>query len=288
MRYSSDMVIGRWLGCVVAAAAAACAAPAEREYELTGQVLAVDEARQEVTIRHEDIPQFMPGMTMAFRVREPALLAGRAPGDLVAGTLVVTNDGAHLKRLEPTGVAPVAETPAVSPRILQPGDTPSDAALRDQTGAVRHLSDWRGHVSAVTFTYTRCPLPDFCPLMDRQFQRVHARILEDAGLRDAARLLSITVDPEHDTPAVLSAHAAALGADPQIWTFLTGSADSVKEVAAQFGVSIMSGTAPGGGIVHNLRTAVIDARGQVTTVLSGNDWDPDALLDALAAARSAR
>ena len=140
---------------MVAAAAAACAAPAEREYELTGQVLAVDEARQEVTIRHEDIPQFMPGMTMAFRVREPALLAGRAPGDLVAGTLVVTNDGAHLKRLEPTGVAPVAETPAVSPRILQPGDTPSDAALRDQTGAVRHLSDWRGHVSAVTFTYTR-------------------------------------------------------------------------------------------------------------------------------------
>src|SRR5688572_12258499 len=151
---------------MLAASVAAGCAPRPREYELRGVVVAVDSTRQEITIKHDDIPRFMPGMTMPFRVKDAALLEGRVPGDLVRATLVVEDNGAHLRALERTGSAPAPPVEAAPPRPLEPGAEVPDASFVDQDGATRRFSSWRGHALAVTFMYTRCPIPNFCPLMD--------------------------------------------------------------------------------------------------------------------------
>jgi protein SCO1/2 len=272
----------------VAVAAAGCS-PSAREYQLTGQIVAIDPARQEVTIKHEDIPRFMPGMTMAFKVSARGLLEGRVPGDLVKATLVVERSDAHLRTLDRTGFAPVTE-PAVATRVmdlLAAGDTVRDGVLVDETNRRRRFADWRGEVVAVTFTYTRCPLPNFCPLMDRHFKSVQDQIQGDATLRGGVTLLTVSLDPDHDSPAVLAKRAADLQANPEIWRFLTGNRDEVEQFASQFGVSIIR--EPGNPeLVHNLRTAVIDAHGRLRTVLSGNEWTPADLVAELRNARAGR
>ncbi len=179
-----------------------------------------------------------------------------------------------------TGHAPI-RNPGAGPAItdadlLKTGDTIPDVALTDETGATRRLSSFKGHRLALTFIYTRCPLPDFCPLMDKHFARIQQEIQRSPDLADV-RLVSITLDPEFDTPPVLQAHAKAAGAAPATWTFLTGNRDEVLALAKGFGIV----TEPGESaavVVHNLRTAVIDAEGRVAAVHSGNMWTPAELV----------
>jgi protein SCO1 len=268
---------------------AACSRPG-REYELKGQVVAVDQARQEITIKHEDIPHFMPGMTMAFRVRQRRLLEGRVPGDLVKATLVVGTADAYLRTLERTGFTALTEpaTPTHVMDLLAQGQAVRDATLLDEHGRRRRLADWRGDVLAVTFMYTRCPLPNFCPLMDRHFKAVQNQIRDDASLRGRVQLLSVSFDPDHDTPAVLAKRAAEVNADPAVWHFMTGSPEEVARFSSQFGISLMREDPRESEIVHNLRTAVIAGDGRLTAILRGNEWTPSELVAELRHARAGR
>jgi protein SCO1/2 len=275
---------------LLATAASACRPPAGRQYELQGQILAVDAARQELTIKHQDIPGFMPAMTMAFKVGAPRLMEGRTAGELVTATLVVNDSEAHLRAIARTGFAPFESTDAPTRvmDLIQPGDPARDATLVDETGRQRRLADWRGHVVAVTFVYTRCPLPDFCPLMDRHFKTAQSRLKDDHDLRDAVRLLSVSVDPEYDTPPVLAARATELGADPAVWQFLTGERDQVESFAAQFGVSVVRKSPSPADIVHNIRTAILDGNGRLVATLSGTAWAPEDLMTEIRRAHAKR
>ncbi len=270
-------------------AAAACSNARAREYELKGQILAIDESRAEVTVKHEDIRGFMPGMTMAFAVKPAGAIAGKKPGDLIRATLVVEEALAYLSEIETTGHAPVTE-PLPPPRVslLEPGDPLPDAVLVDSTGTTRHLSEWRGKALALTFIYTRCPVPNFCPLMDRNFAEVQRAVAEDSSLSSRTHLVSISFDPEYDTPPVLAAHAKRAGADPRLWTFLTGDRNDVEAFGAQLGVSIVPDQASAPEIVHNLRTAVVDTEGRLVKILNGNEWTPGELLDLLRNASGVR
>ena len=283
------MVPGLLAVVMISMASAACR-PAGREYELKGQILAVDPTRQELTIKHQDIPGFMPGMTMAFKVGEPRLMESRTIGELVTATLVVTETEAHLRDIARTGFAAVDSTHTATRvmDLVEPGHPVRDATLVDETGSSRRLADWRGRVLAVTFTYTRCPLPDFCPLMDRHFRTVQTRLKEDTDLRDAVRLLSVTLDPEYDTPAVLAKRAKELGTDPAVWQFLTGEREQVESFAAQFGISVSRDPSAPTDILHNLRTAIIDGNGALVTTLPGNAWTPADLLTEIRRARAKR
>ena len=254
-----------------------------REYELRGQVLAVNPARQEITIKHEDIRGFMPAMTMPFKVRNQRLLDGRTAGDLVTATLVVEQSDAYLRAIARTGHAAVTgPLPGVPPAaILGPGDDVPDVHVTDQAGIARRLSDWRGRIVAVTFIYTRCPLPDFCPLMDRHFGAAQKMLAGDPALRGRSHLVSVSFDPRYDTPPVLAAHAARIGADPATWSVVTGQPDAIDRFAAAFGISIIRDDADGAEIVHNLRTAVIDREGRLVEVFSGNQWTPEQLVAAM-------
>ena len=224
----------RFRGIVIltALAVTGCSrAPESKQYEVRGQILSVDPARQEVLVDHEDIKGFMPAMTMPYKVKDPALLEGKTPGDFITATLVVEEVNAYLSTLTTTGHAPV-ETPSAGPLItdadlLKDGDVVPDHALIDQSGTPRPIGSLRGHRAVLTFMYTHCPLPDFCPLMDKQFAEVQQAIRKSPELADV-RLVSVTLDHEFDTPAVLDTHAKALGADPRLWRFLTGDRDEVS------------------------------------------------------------
>jgi protein SCO1/2 len=266
-----------------------CQRPAQR-YQLNGQIVAVDPTRQELTIKHEDIPGFMPGMTMAFKVWAPRLMDGRIPGEIVTATLVVNGTDAHLRDVARTGFSPVVEVhPAARvPNLLQPGDAVRDTTLVDETGSPHRLEDFRGHTLAVTFIYTRCPLSNFCPLMDRHFRAVQEQVRADPDLRGGVRLLSVSFDPEHDRPAVLAKHAARLGADSTVWRFLTGDREAVEAFTAQFAVSVMRESARPDDIVHNLRTVIIDGEGKLVTSFSGSEWTPADLVAEIRRARTKR
>lgn len=265
----------------VCLAALACAAACSRPptYQLQGQIVAVDEAKQQLTVKHGDIKNFMPAMTMAYTVKDKSMMDGRTPGDLITATLVVDDSRGYLTSIEVTGHAPLTEPPP-SPAVdlLEPGQNVPEIPLVDEEGNTRRLSDWRGKVVAVTFIYTRCPLPDFCPLMDKHFAAIQREADADPQLKGRVHLLSVSIDPAFDTPAVLREHAKRAGARPEDWTFLTGTPENVTKLGQRFGVAVMTEGAGEGSLIHNLRTAVIDPEGRLTTVLSGNDWSAADLL----------
>jgi len=256
-----------------------------RRYELRGQVLSIQLDRSEVTLRHEDIPGFMPAMTMPFRAKDRGRLAGLQPGDLVRGTLVVLEDDAYLEGLERTGhaalpaSAPVVPEPGAS--ALKPGEAVPDEAFVDQDGRKVRLSSFAGSALVVTVIYTRCPLPDYCPRMDRQFAAIQAAIASGRVPR-RVRLISVSFDPAFDTPAVLKEHAAKVGANTAIWSFLTGDLKAVDEFGARFGLSVLRAERDPADITHNLRTAVIDARGRLVKIYDGNKWTPAEIVADLA------
>jgi protein SCO1 len=281
MRWTS----ATWLAALALVAACSSAPPA-REYELQGQILAIDGERQQVLIKHGDIKGFMPGMTMPFTVKEAALLEGRQAGDLVTATLVVTNVDAHLSTLTKTGTAPIPEqvqVTATDGAVLQPGDVVPNQLLTDQDGKPRAISSFRGHRVALTFMYVRCPLPDFCPLMDRNFAAVQKTVAATPELKDV-QLVSVSFDTANDTPAVLKMHAQALGADPARWSFLTASPEEMDKLTRRFGLHVERNAQNAIEITHNLRTAVIDPEGKVVTIHSGTDWTPAQLVADLKAA----
>ena len=278
-------VIFPWL-CLwitILTAAGCRAADEARRYQLHGQILAVRPEAKEVLIKHGDIQNFMPGMTMPFKVRDARMLSGKTPGDLVTAQLMVGTNEAWLASLEKTGTAPI-DGPAAIPHAsfvkpLQPGDPVPDTPLTDQDGQPVSLTQWRGTALVITFIYVRCPLPEFCPLMDRRFGELQRAITSNPRLRGRVHLLSVSFDPDQDTPEVLTAHAKKAGADPTVWSFATAPRDVVDRFAATFGVNVIREA--DGTVTHNLRTAVIDQQGRVVQGHDSNQWTSAQVLDDL-------
>ena len=265
---------------------AACSGePAARTYQLTGQILVVKPETNEVLVKHDDIPGFMPAMTMPYVVNDAALIRERVAGDLITATLVVGSERAHLSAITKTGSAPLPEDArttipaAAGVSILKPGDAVPSTPLIDQAGEKLSLEDLRGSAAAVSFIYTRCPLPQFCPMIDRRFAEVQNIAAGDPSLAGRIKLLSISFDPEFDRADVLRAHAKKTGADPQVWRFATADKAVVDRMAAEFGINVIR--EKDGTITHNLRTAVIDRSGRVAAILDNNAWTAGELADAL-------
>jgi protein SCO1/2 len=251
-------------------------APEQRTYQLHGQVLAVKPESHEILVKHDDIPGFMPAMTMPYTVKDDRLIAERVRGDVIDATLVVSEGSAWLSAITKTGTAPVpddapSKIPAASGvSVLQPGDLVPGTSLTDQYGKPLSLADWRGSAVVVTFIYVQCPLPEFCPLMDRRFAELQSLIAADPALKGKVRLLSVSFDPDRDRPAELARQAIRLKADPAVWRFATAPPDVVDRFAATFGVNVIR--EKDGTITHNLRTAVVGRDGRVVSVADGNQW----------------
>jgi protein SCO1/2 len=270
---------------------AACSRPAPaRAYPVHGQIIAVDNTKHTLTIKHDDIDGLMPGMTMSFPVADPALMTGREPGEIVDATLEVSDALARIASVRRVGFEALptnTNAAMMAEGVLNVGDEVPDTALIDQSDKRRALAEWRGSATLLTFIYTSCPLPNFCPLLDSHFARLQQAILADARLKSKAKLISVTFDPEHDTPAVLAAHAAKLKANPDVWTFATGDRGTLDRLAARFGVSVIrSDSDP--FITHNLRTILLGPDGRIAQIYSGSEWNTATVLADLRTAAGVR
>jgi protein SCO1/2 len=279
----------RFAGLLLVAALAACGrdqSSTVKQYELTGMVLAVHASTQELTVKHDDIVGYMPGMTMNFPVVASSLMVDREPGELIKATLEVDDLKVRLTSITHVGMGTVPTNTnaiAMAGGILEPGDAMPDVALIDQDDRRRTLDQWRGTPVLLTFIYTRCPLPNYCPLMDRHFVAIQRLVEADPALQGNLKLISVSFDPDYDTPAVLTAHAKTIGADLSTWTMLTGDKPTVDKLAARFGVGVLRGPDGATEITHNLRTALFAADGTLLKMYPGSDWTPRGVLDDLRA-----
>ncbi len=266
---------------------------ASKNFPLKGVVRKVDASSGEITIAHEAIPGFMPKMTMPFLLDDKAALAGVGPGDEVEGSLAVSYEGDQVKDVDLAGLKVVHSASKGSiprfaldstpPIALAVGATVPDFAMTTQEGRPLRLSDLRGESVILTFIYTRCPMPEFCPAMDAKFAELARRISAVPGRASRIRLLSVSFDPEHDTPEVLAAHAARRGAKPPLWTFAVASHEELAKVVAPLGMTYVAGTRE---IEHNLRAALIDPEGKLALLEVGPGWSPTEMLKAALALKS--
>jgi protein SCO1/2 len=270
---------------------ASASSPNAKHYEIIGQILVVTPDKQTISIKHQDIVGYMPAMTMTFPVATPELMKDRVPGETITATLEVDDAMARITEITHTGNEPLPDrtnASSLAAGVLEQGADAPDAALIDQNNKRRSFSEWKGQPTLLTFIYTRCPLPNFCPLMDRNFVTIQRAGAADPKLAGKFKLVSVSFDPEFDTPAVLKAHAKTLGADESRWTFLTGDRSTVDRFAAKFGVGVIR-EGPG-DITHNLRTVLMGADGKLLMIYPGTDWSTTTVLNDLheAVARAAK
>ena len=257
----------------------------QREFSLHGQILALSANHKEANIKHDDIKGFMPAMTMPYKVRDAKEFDAIAAGDVIDATLIVVSNDAYLKDVKKVGQAPLEAAPPdttlgakAGAMLLKDGQPVPNTTFLDEDGKKRELASFKGSAVVLTFIYTRCPMPTFCPLMDRNFATLQEKLKEDRGLN--VHLVTVSFDPETDTPPVLKKHAKELGADPKVWTFLTGDLDTIDQFVGRFGVSIQRALDEKKqvNITHNLRTAILDREGNLVKSYTGNEWTPAQVL----------
>ena len=251
-----------------------------QRYPVTGVVIALED-NAAIRVAHHDIPGFMPAMTMPFTLANPRDRERLSPGDVVQFTFLVGAGRSEAVDVRVTGrkadLAEFGATPVRNSARLRPGDQLPPFSLVNQDGTVLSERDLLGRPTVVTFIFTRCPVPEYCPLIVGRFREVQRAIANNASLADAG-LLSVTLDPAYDTPQVLSAYGRAMGADFTRWRFATGSTDQVAVLTRAFAVH----TERSGGLIdHTLATALVDAGGRVVEIWRGNTWETREVLDAL-------
>ncbi len=257
-------------------------------FPLYGRVISVDTAEQRVTVHHDAIPNYMPAMVMPFKVKDATLLKEVAAGDSIGATLAVSRTESWLETLQVLNKGERATTLTAEQvefrHLYQQGETIPDIQLLNQENRPLRLSNFRGKVVALTFVYTRCPLPDFCIRMSEQFAQVEKKLHADHTLDGRWHLLTVSFDPPIDRPSVLKQYGENYGADFRDWDFATDPDTNGKAVgpfADGFGLTYE----PSEGLInHNLRTAVIDPQGRLVEVFQGNDWKPGALIAAIRSA----
>lgn len=244
----------------------------EQRYPIKGKVVNVDKRGSAVTISHEPIAGYMEAMTMPFKLKDQSLLDVMTDGDRLQATLVVAGLRSWLEDV--VVVHESADPGATSVNSIEPkpGDEVPDFSLLNHDGKRITFRQYRGRIVVVTFIYTRCPLPDYCPLMTENFSAIEKALKSDSELYSKTRLLSISLDPDYDKPKVLREYAAAHGADTAHWDFAGGTKDEVKKVATYFGMQYWR---EGDQVVHSLRTAIIGTDGKLVKVYRGNEWKPE-------------
>lgn len=271
--------------CALGAGCGASNRADEKRYELKGKVVSIDKRGATVTIAHDEIPGYMEAMTMPFMLKDEYLLDQMAAGDRVTATLVVEGDRSRLEavvftREEVDASAAGKTASAIEP---SPGDEVPGFSLINQNAKRINLREYRGRALVLTFIYTRCPLPDYCPLMTERFEEIDKSLATDPLLYERTQLLSVTVDPEYDTPNVLRNYGmdrttASGESDFNHWQFATGSKDEIKKIAQYFGLEYWT---EADQIIHSLRTAIVSPDGKIVRIYRGNDWQPSEILSEL-------
>ncbi len=276
----SRLNVGRALLLLLALSTACTRDDGERVYSVRGVVRA-PYSEGTITIHHEEISGFMPSMLMPFYVSEDDV-RGLQPGDQVQFDFHVgeSSRATNFRVLGREDAAAVNAPPAAgSVRRLREGDAVPDFKLVDQNNRSLSEADLAGAFTVVTFIFTRCPVPEFCPLISRHFQTLQEATGQVPELA-ATRLLSISIDPEYDRPEILRAYGESLGADFNRWRFATGTNEQVTQLNRLFAVHTEENA---GTLDHTLATALISPDGTVVEIWRGNGWKPEQVIARLSA-----
>jgi protein SCO1 len=240
-------------------------------YPVDGIVVAVDASACTMLVSHRPIERYMAAMTMPFRVESAAALRALHPGSRIRFDLAVDKSESVARNVRTTGEEDAA-LPAPKEQLAIGASLP-DFSLTDQYGKPVRLADLLGKVVAIDFIYTRCPLPDVCPRLSANFATLQRRFAGQLG-RDLL-LISVTVDPDYDSPSVLADYARRWSAQPT-WRFLTGG---VAQLASALGEIYWVDE---GSIGHNSTTSIIDREGRLAAVLEGSNYRADQLMSLIA------
>ena len=259
------------------------------KYAFTGRVVSVDMGSRTANIDGDLIQGYMEAMVMAYRVKPDSLLGKLSPGDSVSADLMVVEHDPRdetavpdywLENVKITGHAP--QPAAAGPNAMHipaPGEEVPDFTFTNQDGKRISLSQYRGKVLLVTFIYTRCPFPDFCPRMSHNFAEIYKQLGSNPSLAKT-QLLSVSFDPKYDTPKVLRDYGFSMAEthDASLfrrWQFAAPKADELPKIADFFALTV---TPDAGTITHNLSTAVIGPDGKIVRWYHGGDWQVSDLI----------
>ena len=287
-------------GCRQSGGGANGAAPDSAEGELKtfpirGKVISVDAAKGSIVFSHEAVPGFMDAMTMTYKLKDANVASELHPGDLITAKLLVRKvDGdeyrdAMLDEIVVTAQARPDYKPTVQYHVPTEGDAVPDFKLVNEDGKTIHLGQFKGRVLLLTFIYTRCPLADYCPRMNKNFAEIDAALAADKKLYGQTHLLSISFDPKYDTPAVLKSYGAIYmgGAKERFahWDFAAPPEAELQAMEEFFDVGVTPGEA--GTLTHSLSTALIGKDGKVRAWYATNEWTPAEVLAAMKSAAAA-
>jgi protein SCO1/2 len=265
-------------------------AAAPQKHDVAGLLLAVDPSHHTITVSCKEIPGYMEAMVMSFHVKDSTLPHGLQPGVTVDFTLTVDKHGSFAENvrvrpfesleLDPTEarrlklVENASSPKPPSADVLRTGDPVPDFRLTDQNLANISLSQFRGKIVAMTFVYTRCPLPDYCVRLSNNFGVLQRRFKSRMG-QDIV-LLTVVIDPVHDQPAELKSYARTWKADSRSWHFLTGPVTEIQRICRSFDMSFY----PDEGLfVHSFHTVVISRSGRLAANIDGNNFTSQQLGD---------
>lgn len=259
-----------------------------QRYKLHGTVVSVDPQAKTAGIEHDAIPGYMAAMTMDFPIRADWVWNDMKPGSEIRADLLVDNKNGKywLENISLMVASDKGKPAEVNPNVASVGKEVPNFVLTDQDGKKLAFADLKGKAYAVTFIYARCPLPDYCIRMSTNFSDVARKAMADAAERDKIRLISISFDPENDTPEKLRSYGIGyLGNDVKpdftVWKLVVGKDAEVRKVADFFGLRYEVDETDKTQINHSLRTAVISPEGKITKIFTGNGWTPEELYAAL-------
>ena len=262
---------------------------AQKRYPFTGRIVSVDSQAQSAIIDGDAIPGFMDAMAMPYKIKPAATLNHLIPGESVSAEVVVVSSGAKNDDAAPeywlenvkviAHIDPSHAPGASSLHMPAPGEEVPDFSFTNQSGKLISLKQYRGKVLFVTFIYTRCPFPDFCPRLSGNFAEIYKQAATNAALTNA-HLLSISFDPEHDRPKVLRDYGFSVAHTHESalfnrWEFAAPRLADLPRLADFFALTIQP---EGGTITHNLSTVVIGPDGKIVKWYHGGDWQPSDLI----------
>ena len=263
---------------VKAAGPSPAANPAEVRYPLTGEIVKVDAERQVLLVSHDKIPGYMMAMTMEFKVAK-ADLANAKAGQRIRAELVVQGEDFHLEKIWPDDTVTKTTLDAAANALAQDtamrgkeayreiGEDLPAFTLLDQAGHTVSASRFRGKRVVLNFIFTRCPIATMCPASTLRMASLQ-KAAREAGVQDF-ELVSVSMDPEFDTPGVLREYAEVRGLDTTNWSFLTGPDTAVRHLLAQLGVIREF---EGATIKHTLATVLINEQGRIVYRVDGSVW----------------
>jgi protein SCO1 len=272
------------------------AAPSPKRYPFTGRIVLIDKSNQSAIIDGDAIPGFMDAMAMDYKIKLAADANQLAAGDFISAEVVVAQGKDKdsvpdywLENVKVTGhgKAPASKDsdkvdgkPTAELHVPAAGEEVPDFQFTNQSARHISLKEYRGKVLFVTFIYTRCPFPDYCPRVGTQFAKLNQQLTADPALATKTHLLCISFDPEHDTPKVLRDYGFSLAHSRQAalfdrWEFAVPRVGELAQIADYFGLTYKP---ENGLITHSLSTAVIGPDGKIVSWYHGSEWQVSELV----------